>query len=547
MESSRLGNSNESAIRLAELIWRTVKLRVSLLALTIVALLVVWSSLLNGNQEAQKIDTKFCEYLVESQNNVQKQLTDTFNKSLESTPNITKSQPILWSVEDQCHAIPSRTWIEITRNTDETMPLEIPLSPLIQPLDFMVKAAEEKRKAFVDYDYQRHAAYRLQIQLSSEYSGSSIIVNALTVARILPFCVFLVLAVVIVLGFQQSAYRGQLRALVRAKNSDELSEVMAETQFFAAPIDRDPSPLKRYLAVSPTDVAIGALAVAIVLLLVGIIWTFLLNLVQLTDSIVLSYPFALYASLVFLCGVLIITRKSYVEFAEAIAERHKPDFNNRLSKEAKWVTLASVVLAGISFALPWARQSGDEDELFRGFEFLLNQRPTGRLFNYSTFLLSPTVFRDVRIQVTLAASFLVLCTIDALFGFPRAKRIALFLYEIRRFLALCVLVLAVYYLFYMVFLEYESLYWVPWLDKLGLQGPAGAKGYSMLWYDPAYGFCIFLVFCFLLIWLSLATNTARLDRWIQRLRPLASQTWNSSLRVFSTRRHKADLPKPELK
>ena len=33
----------------------------------------------------------------------------------------------------------------------------------------------------------------------------------------------------------------------------------------------------------------------------------------------------------------------------------------------------------------------------------------------------------------------------------------------------------------MAYLEYESVYWVPWLDKLGgYQGPASAKGYPIL-------------------------------------------------------------------
>ena len=542
--TERLGvrNSNKSEIRLAELIWRTVKLRVSLLALTIVVLLVVWSSLVNGNQEAQKIDTKFCEYLVDSQNALQKRLAEEVNKSLESRPDIPKSKPILWSVEEQCRSLPSRTWIEITRNTDESLPWAVN-----SPVEYIAKATDEKRKAFADYDSQRHAAYRLQIQLASEYSGSTIVVNALTVAKVLPFCVFLVLAVVIVLGFQQSAYRRQLRTLIKTKHGDNLSEVIAETQFFAAPIDDESSRLNRYLAVSPTDLATSALSVALILLLVGIVWTFLLNLVQLTDSIVLSYPFALYASVVLLCSVLVMTRRSYIGFAQSTAAHREPKSNRQLSNESKWVTFSFIILAAISVAFPWARQAGDEEEFLRGFEFLLNQRPTGQILNYSTYLLSPPVFRDVRIQVTIAAIFVVLCALDILCGFPHIKRIALFLREIRRLFASCVLVLAVYYLLYMVFLEYESLFWVPWLDKFGLQGPADTKGYSMLWYDPAYGFWIFLVSCFMLIWLSLTTSTVRLDRWIQWLLPLASRSWNSTLKVFSNRRRRASSPKSGLK
>ena len=531
-----MGNSNESEIRLAELIWRTVKLRVSLLAFAIVVLLVVWSSLLNGNQEAQKIDTKFCEYLVDNHNAVQKRLTDEVNKSLESRPDIPKSQPLLWSPEDQCHIGSSRNWIEITRNTDETLPLETSLNPATPPLDFIVKAANEEWKAFANYDIQRRAAYRLQIQLSSEYSGSTIVVNALTVAKVVPFCVFLVLAVVLILGFQQSAYRRQLRALVRNKVPEDLLEAMAETQFFAAPLDRDPSRPENYLAASPVALAIGALSVALILLLVGIVSTFLLNLVQLTDSIVLSYPFALYASLILLIGVTVITQKSYAEFAQRKVVHQEHDCNWRPSRESKWLTLASALIACVSLAFPWVTESSKDGDSFRGFKFLLKQRPTGELFSYKTYSFSPAIFRDVRIQVTIALAFVAACILDALFGFPRTKRLVVLLHQVRRLLAICVFALSVYVVFYMAFLEYESIYWVPWLDKLGYQGPAGAKGYSLLFYDPAYGFWLFLLCSLFLVWLSFTTETDRPGTWVRRLGGAATLKWKSLVESYKSRR-----------
>jgi hypothetical protein len=526
-------NSNESEIRLAELIWRTVKLRVSLLVLTIVALLVVWSSLLNGNQEAQKIDTKFCEYLVDNHNAVQKRLTEEVNKSLKSRPDIPKSLPFLLSAEDLCHVASSRNWIEITRNTDEMIPLEVPLSPNFPPLDFIVKAADEKWKAFADYDVQRRAAYRLQIQLSSEYSGSTIIVNALTVAKVVPFCVFLIFAIILTLGFQQSAYRRQLRVLARKKTGDELSEAIAKTQFFAVPLDRDAFYPEKYLVVSPVDLATGVLSVALILLLVGIISTFLLNLVQLTDSIVLSYPFALYASLVFLSSMMVITRKSYAECTQPKVELQTGESTRRLSSESKWLTLASVLIACVSLALPWATESGQDEGPFRGFEFLLNQHPTEELFHYKIYAFSPAIFRDVKVQVIIALTFLGVCALDALFGFLRTERPVVVWHQVRRFLAACVLALSVYFIFYLAFLEYESIYWVPWLDKLGYQGTANAKGYSLLYYDPCYGFWLFLICSLFLIWLSFTT-----DRDGQ-LGGAATLTWKHLVKFFKRKRHKS--------
>jgi hypothetical protein len=512
---------NGSEIRLAELIWRTAKLRVSLLVLTIVVLLVVWSSLLNGNQEAQKIDAKFCEYLVDNHNTLQMKLTEELNKPIEPKPAVSKSKPFLLKSEQECGETHSRAWIEITRQMDE----ELPLEPLLPPsLDYVTKATDEKKRAFADYDAQRYAAYRLQIQLSSAYSGSTIIVNALTVAKTIPFCVFVILAVVSIFGFEQSAYRRQLRVLARKKTGNDLSEMMTETQFFATPLDRDPSHPEKYLAMSPVDLAIGALGVALILLLVGIVSTFLLNLVHLTDSIVLSYPFALYASLILLIGVMAITYKSYAECFQPRPEHKKYNSNWQPSRESKCLTLTAVLTACASLAFPWATQ-GEGGDFFRGFEFLLTQRPTGKLFNYTTYALSPAIFRDVRIQVTVALAFLAVCVLDALAGFPRTKRLALLLHQLRRLLAACVFVLSIYYLWYMAFLEYESVYWVPWLDKTGYQGPAWAKGYPMLFYNPAYGFWIFLLCCWLLVWISFATKTERLDTWMRQLTGAAALSW----------------------
>ncbi len=386
---------------------------------------------------------------------------------------------ILYSVQEQCHATPSRTWIEITRNSDEELPWETtsPFAP-----DFVKKAANEKKKAFQDYDIQRNAAYRLQIQLSAESTSSTVTVNALTVAKIVPFCVLVVIAIVTILGFQQSAYRRQLRFLLRNKQNDELSRAMAETQFLAPPFQPMKSLEKRFFELSPTSFGIGSLLIASVFLLYEIISTFALTLVQLTNSIILSYPFALYASLVLLSAALAVTRKSYIENSGQ-AECLDEDLSKRRSRASRWLAIVLGVLGMVSLVLPWANESTeDADPAFRGFEFLLNQQPIGTLFNYTTYRLSPPIFRDVRILVTIAVIFILICILDSLRP-SSTNRIATFSHESRRILAACVFGLAIYYLAFMALLEYESLFWVPWLDRLSYQGSpeafARATGFSL--------------------------------------------------------------------
>ena len=518
-------SSNESEIRLAELIWRTVKLRVTLLIFAIVALLIVWSSLSNGNEEAQKIDTQFCGYLVDQHNALQKKLSEEVNKAFESQPGFTKSQPLLLTSEEQCHQLHSRTWIEIIRSTDEELnPEPLTVSPELE------KDFTERSQAFSDYDARRRAAYRLQIQLGSESEYfSTIIVNALTVASIMPFCVFVVLTIVMLLGFQQSAYQRQLRSLLQVASDRPLPQALAETQFFAVPMKRESPHIENYLTLSPSGLAIGSLTFALVLLLVQVVSTFILNLVHLTDSIILSYPFALYASLAVLSWLLIITHKLYGDKTSKDASHDEGAVTEPLSRVGKGLTIFFAAGAFLSLALPWAKEaSADEGWFFRGFEFLLNQRPVSNYFASPIYGLSPQIFRDVRIQVTIAVAFLVICACQSLLSLNRTRRLGVSLYETRRVLAVCLLALSIYYLAYMVFLEYESVFWVPWLDKiLWYKGPGNARGYSMMYYDPAYGFWIFLGCALVLVRLSLANEARWPNTWVIQLGHLVVPKWKA--------------------
>lgn len=512
-----MGNSNESEIRLAELIWRTVKLRVSLLILTIVALIVVWSSLSNGRQAARRIDAAFCGNLVDQQNAISNRLKEPLNKPKQLKSGASRTQsPMLVSKDDVCRPGSARTWIEITRDTDKELPWWTTF-PTFPTLNLMVKAAKERQKSFEKYDMERREAYRLQFQLSSENSSSTITVNALTAAEVVPFCVLVVFTLVVILGFQQAAYRRQLRLLLGKRSDDALYQITAETQFFAAPIRQGTPHLAKLLQLSPSGLAIAALSVANLLLLLDVISNLTLAFVHLTGSIIGSYTFALYAFAFLLGYALVVTRRSYFENDQSDSGHRCEGSAKPSPKYSTWVTVSFASLAIISLAFRWTTESAFGSGPFRGFEFLLNQHPTGHIFNYTTYALSPPIFRDVRIQATVAVTFILICVLDSLFHARRTKPLLMFLHEIRRFLAVCVLGLSVYFLAYLGTLQYESVYWVPWLDTFAYQGWKNAKGSPMIFYNPTYGFWIFLVCCLSLVLLSLRTQTNGLPSWVQRL------------------------------
>jgi hypothetical protein len=165
----------------------------------------------------------------------------------------------------------SRTWIEISRNTEETLPFELSVNPAIPSLAYVAQSAQQRKQLFADYYIQRRDAYRFEIHPSSEYSDGTVVVNALTVAKVVPFSVLLLMAVVAILGFQRSAYRSELRVLMGNKIGPALSESLSTTRFFAVPFERDRSRPESYLAVSPSAIVTGGLSLAVALLLVGIV------------------------------------------------------------------------------------------------------------------------------------------------------------------------------------------------------------------------------------------------------------------------------------
>src|SRR6267154_1393142 len=163
-----MSEASPTSERLAELIWRTIKLQISLLLAAAVLLLVIWSGLTNGNVEGTKVDVDFCNRL-----------------SSESTKALGK--PII-----ECTTESARNFLEASRLFYEAM----------KPIN---SAFEKEKTAFLEeYDQKRKTAYRLEIGLSAEYGESKIIVNALSVAELVPFVVTILFAIIVVLGFQQT-------------------------------------------------------------------------------------------------------------------------------------------------------------------------------------------------------------------------------------------------------------------------------------------------------------------------------------------------------
>ncbi len=244
-----MADQHDFETRLSELIWRTVKLRVSVLILSILALLLIWSALITGNKEAQKLDDSSCRFLINQDNDILKSVGDRTNEWLAKR----EKEPLethFRKADEYCSGRGSRRWIEVIRSMD----LQFPLIATPGLPDDVTAWLGQRPKAFADYDTQRRASYRLNIKLSSEYSESSVEGNTLAVAEIVPFCIFIALTAYFILGFQEDSYRTQSRLLLQTREDEgrETGLVLAETQFFAHPLVAKSSPLTRLLVWSPS-------------------------------------------------------------------------------------------------------------------------------------------------------------------------------------------------------------------------------------------------------------------------------------------------------
>ncbi len=480
-----MSRDNDTDVRLAELIWRTVKLRVSLLILTNLVLLVVWSSMASGKKQAAAVDVEFCKEFVAEQN--------------KTTPAVELSD------RDWCTASGARTFLEGARAAngillrgwgslyqDETTR---------EGATKILKMYNEQKQILDEYDTKRHDAFPLQVQLSPEYSGSRIVLNGQFAATLLPFCALIVFSIVLVLGFQQVSYKRQLESsLPPTGYADALDRAtrIARGQFFAG-LDTG-SHFASWGLISPETLTIGCLYLLFGVALFSVVVSVISDLVHLTDSVLMSYPAALLALAFTLALFLSKTRRRYAQlFPRPSATRER---RTRWSFVMfHWKEAALAVVGLISLLFPWARGIAS----LRGYNFILRQHGTAQLAGLVSFPIDPKLFLELRAQMVVAVAFVLVCGIHAVLSVRQYRLSATLLARVQYPLAVVVFFLILNYLSYMGILQYGDNFAAnPWPSLMSIvTSDARAYGLPMLFFDPAYGFIVFVASCLGLIWLSI--------------------------------------------
>lgn len=473
--------------RISELLWRTIKLRVSLLFVAVVVLLIVWSGILSGDERAKPVDLEYCRKLVT--------MTDSELVRMDVKRPVHEAD-----ISVTCSEAAARSWIELQRRFNAF---------------YLSGSSGTARQSYLDraavlseYDSKRSASYKFQIQLSSEISSGELYVNALTIAEVVPFVILGLAAMSVVLGFQQRAYRGRLAQLARQEKGAGVFAVV-RTQFFTFSgfASKSGSWGARWPVLSVEGVAIWGLVAALVLAFGGLLSSFAENVVHLTDSTVHNYVSELYGFAFLLGFWLLYTRRVYEERLRASAEGTRVRRARLLLERAGEISL--VVLALAALFLPWAKTRGGFS--LRGYAFVLTEHAgpsAGAHLLFppaNVFPVSPPLFSELRWQLGIALIFIVVCGVEALLRQRFQSTMRGWIRAVRAALATATLYWSLNLLLYMSILEYEAI-----------RG-TGVGGHSVLFglltgatpglpldvYDPSYGFLIFLAASWVLVWPSL--------------------------------------------
>jgi hypothetical protein len=469
--------------RLAELIWSTVKLRWTLLLLAVLSLLIVWSSLENGNKNAPETDKKFCAILALD---IHLQNPETF---CVADPEENRARVVIEEIRNGISALPSA--------------YQNP-SGLLQTIRM--------------YDDDRLSKYQLALKFSSGPAEGSVEVNALLVAKVAPFIALVLIAAVVILGFQEKYYKNELTRLLKIANREELPLALARSQFLSdfscAVVKENGRRFRRgpMVAPAPETLILGALYFGFIYSLAILLRDFWDNVVHLTDSVFFNYAFAFYAAVFLTVWLLLNTWRAYRLFPEP-PERTSMKAESQASRVFRlpWLRVAVAATGLASFGLPWLmRLEGDlwtwppnvhAYLLSNGYHFLTHQKPL--LDNFGRpILISPRTFGEIRLQLWIAIIFLIVCTLDAAGLSRKAPVLGSLLRKASIWMSRGIFFLSLNYWVYMCVLWYQLTLGVPW----PLVAP-DFKGVSMINFAPAYGFWIFTCCCALLI-----TSSLRSDR-----------------------------------
>ncbi len=480
---------------LADLIWRSYRLKMIVLLASLACILLVASALRNGRRAVAEINKRS----VDARLKWAAKLVAIAPGSVVLTSQPQYSDPSQAEFIDELELRFYNMLIPvIPSNTDD---------PKAAAGLETLRARTNEIQRFMA---ERENAYNLEFGIAN--IKSSVFVNALTVIDFWPLLLLCILAGVSAITMRQRAYEIILSSMIQeSKEARERAVQSASTGFLAG--DLKPASLgeDRISVYTPPLILLPEPLITSCLLLAVLYFSIGLPETEMPTSLGLnSTVFGYHTLLIVLGGLLFVvllkTRAYYDSIIRAatgtrvlgwisvgIAKWH------RLVRSAVLKPIVDKIgvyllgtIALISLFLPWIGNWH-----LSGFQIFLPQKPISQNGKLVFYKMDPSIIREMRVQLSIVVAFIILMLLGAMIR--RSHKSMILIRKTSYYFALAVLTLTVNFLVYLILLGYNSqrsvlnavftMFLGPGASLESLETP---RGIPLVMQYPMYGFYVFI-------------------------------------------------------
>lgn len=394
--------------RLADLIWRSYRMKMALLIGGLACILLISSALRNGRKVVAEINTRSVAARL-------RWVGDLKAIALQAAP----------LVSNPSYLDPSEAEIidEVEFRLYSMFLTAIPL-PTIPPQDPKQAAAAERLRGRCNelqrFIEERQNAYNLEFGISNV--KSSVFVNALVIIDFWPVILLCTLAAVAAVTMRQHAYEVILSKMIQESQGKEEKAVRsAFTGFLAGELravtfgNEQIFVYRRSLILLPEPLITLCLLIALLYLSIGLPATEMRSLFRLNSTL-----FGYHTALIVFGGLLIFVLAATKSYYDSIIREATGAtvlswlgfqigsgtrmIESRLSTKSMY-TVAVFVLCAIaitSLFLPWLG-----NWRLSGFELFLPQKPIVPNSPIAFYKIEPTLIREMRVELAIALTFIV--------------------------------------------------------------------------------------------------------------------------------------------
>jgi hypothetical protein len=478
---------------LTDLVWRSFRLKMIVLVVSLIGILLVSSALRNGRRVVGEINKRSMEARLQWT----KKVPATVSSIVDLTKEPKFADPSQAELIDEVELRLYRLFLQGFPSDDpkESAGMEA------------LKARSNEIQRFMD---ERENAYNLEFGMA--YVKNNVFVNALTVIDFWPLVLLCTFAGVIAITMRQRACEIMLSAMIQdSSKTEERAVQSASTGFLVGDLKSASlggervAVYMRPLILLPEPLITTCLLIAILYFSIGLPETEMPSLFELNSTVFGYHTFVILVGC-FLAFVLLKTRAYYeskiraatgtrvLSWAEFGIAKWKQPIRSAVSKRTVdqiGVYFLSAVVLGSLF-LPWIGKWQ-----LRGFQLLLPQKPISQKGSIIFYKMDPWIIREMRIQLAVAIAFVVLMLVCVLARYRHKWRV---LVDVCYYSALGILALIVNLVVYLALLDYNSQRAILNAVFTMFLGPGGSltsmdtpRGIPLVMQYPMYGFFVFMV------------------------------------------------------